>query len=132
MRVLGIQCKWIQTTLHTSRLSITLLFYQSKVSFSFLQPVDWQRPRGNVGVKLDWFQTFVACEPQTYFWNWSSAVKLRQIQQISSPDGKIHRWNAQMKSGSWRKYWAVVLKEKSQKIKRQIFPGWINHCFPRG
>ena len=25
MRLLGIQCKWIQTTLHTSRLSITLL-----------------------------------------------------------------------------------------------------------
>ena len=36
--------------------------------------------------------------------NWASAVKFRQIQQISSPDGKIHRWNAQMKSWSWRKY----------------------------
>ena len=29
--------------------------------------------------------------------NWASAVKFRQIQQISSPGGKIHLWNAQMK-----------------------------------
>ena len=32
------------------------------------------------------------------------SVKFRQIQQISSPDGKKNRWNAQMKSGSSRKY----------------------------
>ena len=28
------------------------------------------------------------CTPR----NWAGAVKFRQIQQISSPDGKIHRW----------------------------------------
>ena len=61
------------------------------------------------------------CTPR----NWASAVKFGQIQQISSPDGKIHRWNAQMKSRSWRKYKAGVLKEKRQKSKRQICPGWM-------
>ena len=58
---------------------------------------------------------------------WASAVKLSQIQQISFPVSKMHRWNVQMESGSWRKHSVVNLKEKSQRIKRQVCPGWINH-----
>ena len=62
----------------------------------------------------------------------SYAIKLRQIQQISSPAlFKMHWWNIQMKSWSWRKFSVVVLKE-SEKIKRQIYLGEIHHCFLRG
>ena len=62
----------------------------------------------------------------------SYAIKLRQIQQISSPVRfKMHWWNIQMKSWSWRKFSVVVLKE-SEKIKRQICLGEIHHCFLRG
>ena len=60
--------------------------------------------------------------------NWASAVKLRQIQQISFPvskTGKMHRSNVQMESGSWRKYINTQLSFWRKKAKDQVanFPG---------
>lgn len=59
----------------------------------------------------------------------AGAVNLRQIQLISSPVLYAPmKYTEIMKSGSWRKYSVVVLKE-IEKVKRQICLREIHHCF---
>ena len=52
--------------------------------------------------------------------NWASAVKFRQIQQISSPDGKIHRWKVEVEENTKLPFWRKKTKDQATN-----FP-WMN------
>ena len=73
-----------------------------------------------IHVRSDWSVSHLpfarGCTPR----NWGSAVKLKQIQQIFSPVGKMHRWNVQMKSGGGRKYSVVFLKKKVKRSSNKF------------